>query len=139
MDFTLKGADCRLYLNNKAYNVAQQVQWSIDYGEEPIYGIDSMVPQEIASTKLSVSGSVVGLVLRMDGGLQGGGLRPKILEAIASPYISLRIEDRVNKADLLWVDRIKISRESVTLGAKGTIHVSFSFVGILPYQTLDLD
>lgn len=139
MDRTLKGADIKLYLNNKLYAVTQAVSWSIDYGEEAIYGIDSPYPAELAPTKISVSGTVSGLVLRMDGGLQGLGIRPLINQALQSPYISLRIQDRANQVDLLFIDRIKVGRESFSTQAKGLAQVNFTFTGILPLQALDMD
>lgn len=137
MDLIMRGSDVTLHLNNKPYNVTQQVQWSIDYGEDPIYGIDSYLPQEISPTKISVSGQVTGLILRMDGGLQGGGIRPLLVDYLASPYISLRVRDRINQLDLLYIDRIKVTKESVSVAPKGMLKISFNFVGIIPFQALD--
>lgn len=139
MDSTLKGAEVKVYLNNKLYAVTQSINYTIDYQEEPIYGIDSIYPQEISTSKISVSGSINGLVLKMDGGLQGLGLRPLIHQALQSPYISLRIQDRNSQTDLLFVDRIKVSKESFSTQAKGLVSVSFSFVGIMPLQALDMN
>lgn len=138
MDFSLKASDIKLYLNNKQYNVTQSVSWTIDYQEEPIFGIDSFYPQEIAGSKTTISGNVVGFVLKMDGGLQGLGIRPLLHQALQSPYISVRIEDRSNKVDLLFIDRAKVSKESITSTAKGLVTLNFSFVGIVPLQTLDM-
>jgi hypothetical protein len=139
MDRTLKGAEIKVYLNNKLYAVTQSVSYTIDYQEEPIFGIDSIYPQEISTTKIMISGSIAGLVLKMDGGLQGLGIRPLINQALQSPYISLRIQDRANQTDLLFVDRIKVTKESFSSQAKGLVSVSFSFVGIMPLQTLDMN
>ena len=138
-DFSLKASDIKLYLNNKLYNVTQSVNWTIDYQEEPIFGIDSYYPQEITTNKITVTGSVTGFVLRMDGGLQGLGIRPLLYQALQSPYISIRVEDRANKVDLLFVDRAKVIKESVTATAKGLVMINFSFVGIIPLSTLDMD
>ena len=139
MDYQLKAADIKLYLNNKLYTVTQSVSWTIDYQEEPIFGIDSFFAQEITTTKTTVTGNVTGFVLRMDGGLQGLGIRPLLQQALQSPYISVRVEDRANKVDLLFIDRAKVIKESITATAKGLVMINFSFVGIIPLSTLDMD
>jgi hypothetical protein len=136
-DVILKGASIKLYLNGNIYP-CEGVSYSIDYAEDAIYGIDSLYPQEIATTKVSVAGQVNGLVLQMDGGLQGRGLRPLLKDALASPYISVRIQDIYNQVDLLNVNDVKVTNESVNISAKGLIRINFGFKGIYPSQTLDL-
>lgn len=138
MDFSLKASDVILYLNSKKYNVTQSVSWTIDYQEEPIFGIDSFYPQELAPIKTTINGNVSGFVMRMDGGLQGLGIRPLLHQALQSPYISIRIEDRANKVDLLFIDKAKVTKESITSTAKGLVTINFSFTGIIPLQTLDM-
>jgi hypothetical protein len=74
----LKGAEVKTYVSGKLFAEVQSIQYTIDYGEQEIYGIDSQFPQEIASGRVAVQGSVSGLVINGLGGLQAYDLRAKI-------------------------------------------------------------
>ena len=135
--FVLTGAHINLYLNNKLYKEVQGVSFTIDYGETEIYGIDTPYPQEIASTKVTVRGSVQGLRLKNNGGLQGSNLRPLFTDIAASPYISIRIHDRQSGEDIMLITQAKITRESHQIATKSTYKLSFDFVGQIPLMALD--
>ena len=133
----LTGANIKIYINNKLYKSVQTVSFRISYGEEPIFGIDANYPQEIAPGKITVNGSVQGLRLKLDGGLQGSNMRPLFTDAAAGPYISFRIQDRATQEDILYIPAAKISEESHTIPAKGVYRLNFSFVGQIPLFSLD--
>lgn len=133
----LTGAHIKLYINNKVYKEVQSVNLNVDYGETEIYGIDSPYPQEIAPTKISVRGSVNGLRIKMSGGLQGMNGRPLFSDLAASPYISIRIQDRDSEEDILFIPNAKITRETHGIATKSTYKLSFDFVGIIPLFALD--
>lgn len=133
----LSGANIVLWINNKAYKVVQSVTFSVDYGETEIYGIDAEYAQEIAPTKVTVRGSVQGLRLKSSGGLQGSNMRPLYNELMASPYISIRIQDRQSTEDIVFIPNAKVTRESHTMGIKSTYKLNFDFVGIVPMFALD--
>lgn len=133
----LTGAHVKLYINNKVYNVVQSISLSVDYGETEIYGIDAVYPQEIAPTKVSVRGSVNGLRLKLSGGLQASNLRPLFTDVAASPYISIRIQDRDSQEDILFIPNAKVTRESHSIATKSTYKLSFDFVGQIPLFALD--
>lgn len=135
--YVLTGAHIKLYINNKVYKEVQSVTLSIDYGEAEIYGIDAAYPQEIAPTRVSVRGKVAGLRLKMSGGLQGINARPLFTDIAASPYISIRIQDRQSQEDIAFIPNCKISNEQHAAGAKGTYKLSFDFVGQIPLMALD--
>jgi hypothetical protein len=135
--FVLTGAHIKLYLNNKVYKEVQAVSFSIDYGETEIYGIDTPYAQEIATTKVTVRGSVQGLRLKMSGGLQGSNLRPLFTDIAASPYISIRIQDRQTGEDIILIAQAKVTRESHQITTKSTYKLSFDFVGQIPLMALD--
>jgi len=132
----LSGALVKLYISGTQYP-ADSIRYTIDYGEQEIYGIDSIFPQEIATTKISVQGSISGFRVQGDGGLQGRDIRSKITQVLYAPYLSLRIEDRKNKIDLLLINQIKVSNEQMTINAKGVVKINFSFKGIIPLNVLD--
>lgn len=134
---TLVGAAIKLYLNNSPYEVAQGISFVVDYSETPIYGIDVIYPQEIATTRITVSGSVQGLRTISSGGLQAKNARPLFHHAMASPYVSIRIQDIASGEDILFIPQAKITQESHSAMTKSSYKLNFNFVGVIPYFALD--
>ena len=132
----ISGAHIKLYINGIVYNEVQSLNYTIDYGEEPIYGIDSIFPQEIKVTRVSISGSVSGVKVG-ESGLQDYNLRPKITNSLFAPYISIRIEDRNTNEDIMFIPYARVSQEKLSVSAKGTAKVSFSFLGLQGQQVPD--
>lgn len=135
--YTLVGAEIKFYVNNKVYNVAQTVSFEVDYGEEGIYGIDSPWAQEVAGGRISIKGNVRGLRLKYSGGLQGSNIRPLFSDLAASPYISIRIQDRSTGEDIILIPNAKVSKESHTIPTKGSYKLNFDFTGQLALFALD--
>lgn len=133
----LTGAHIKLYINNKVYKEVQSISLNIDYGETEIYGIDAEYAQEIAPTKISVRGTVNGIRLKMSGGLQASNLRPLFTDVAASPYISIRIQDRDSQEDILFIPNAKVTRESHSIATKSTYKITFDFIGQIPLFALD--
>lgn len=133
----LAGAHIKLYINNQVYKTVQSVTITVDYGEQPQYGIDAAHAQEIAPTRLSVSGSVQGLRVKNSGGLQASNMRPLIQDLAASPYISIRIQDRSTGEDILYIPQCKVSQETHMMATKTTYKMNFNFIGMIPYFALD--
>jgi hypothetical protein len=84
---TLTGADIKVYFNNKVYPYIQSINLSVDYGETETYGIDATYPQEIATTKITIRGSVSGIRVKMSGGLQAMNMRPLFVDMAAGNYV----------------------------------------------------
>lgn len=134
---TISGAHIKIYINGAVYNESQQLDYNIDYGEEPIYGIDSVFPQEIKITRVSISGSISGLRTADSNGLQSINARPGVRGSIFAPYISIRIVDRRTGEDIMFIPYAKIINEKTSVSAKGIMKTSFSFTGLQPMQPLD--
>lgn len=134
---TVSGAHIKVYINGVAYNETQQLSYNIDYGEEPIYGIDSVFPQEIKITRISVQGSLSGIRVANSRGIQSSGLRPGVRDSVFAPYISIRIFDRRTGEDILFIPHAKIINERSSVNAKGNMTVDVSFTGLQPQQPLD--
>jgi hypothetical protein len=134
---TVTGAHVRLFINGEVYNEVQQLSWTIDYGEEPIYGIDSIFPQEIKITRISVQGSVSGVRVSDSKGLQGQEARPRVRDSMFAPYISIRVSDRNSGEDLIFIPYARITNEKVEVSAKSVMKTSFSFTGLQARQPLD--
>lgn len=133
----LNGALVKIFINNRLYGAAQQIQYTIDYGENAIFGIDSTWPQEIASARTTVKGQISALRMQGSSGSQGFQATPLFREIQSSPYISIRIQDRISGEDILFVPYAKVSSESISIGIKNTVKVTLAFEGIAPYQPLD--
>ena len=135
---TISGATVKIFLGGVLYPEAQSISYSIDYGEDPIYGVDSAFPQEIRQTRVSVKGSINGIRLKSSGGIQSRNARTLIKEALHAPYVSIQIKDRSSDEIILFVSQTKITNESFSVSAKGIVSVSFSFTGIIPMGSNDL-
>jgi hypothetical protein len=135
---TLKGAEIKVYIGGKLYPEVQSITWTIEYGEEEIFGIDSVFAQEIATTKVKIAGTVSGIRIKYSGGLQGAAARVKISEVLSGPYTSLRVQDRYSQKDILFVPQMKVTSESFQAAAKGIAKLNFNFKGIIPFQEIDL-
>lgn len=135
--YTLTGSHIKLYINGTLYKNVQGVSLTIDYGEKPIYGIDCPYPQEIAPGQVMLNGSISGIRLKNSGGLQGAGMRPLFQDIAASPYISIRIQDRQSMEDIIFIPNAKVTRESHSIGVKSTYKMNIDFIGQVPMFSLD--
>lgn len=138
-NLVIAGPECRLYLNNKVYSVAQDVSLDVDTGEYSIFGINSPYVQEIAGGgQINIKGSVKGIRIKNSGGLQGSNAIPLFFNVAASSYISLRLESRSTGETIWSIPRAKIGKISEGVKIKGVYHFSFDFVGQILYWPLDL-
>jgi hypothetical protein len=133
----ITSAKVEIFWNNLQYKEVADVSFTVDYGEEEIYGIDSQYAQEIAGGRISVSGQVNGFRLRLSNGLQAKNLRSLFSDVTASPYVSLRISDRQTSEDLIFIPQCKINSETYSIPNKGTVKLNFSFKGMVPFFPLD--
>ena len=133
----LAGANINVFLNNKIYKVAQTVTLDVDYSEEGIFGIDTPWAQEIAGGRVMVKGAVKGLRVKNSGGLQASNLRPLYTDLAASPYISIRIQDRASGEDLYFIPKAKVSVESHDGSIKSIYRLNFTFTGQMILFALD--
>jgi hypothetical protein len=134
---TMTGSNIILYLGGKIFPVVQNLTYSTDFGFTEIYGIDSPYAQEIAPTRISVTGTVTGLMVRGDCGTQGYGLTQLLKNYLSTQYITLRCQDRYTKDDIFTIKDMIISNQSATIPAKGLVSITFSFKGIMPTFPLD--
>jgi hypothetical protein len=64
-------------------------------------------------------------------------MRPLALNILTSPYISLRIVDRLSQEDIIYIPQCKVTKEKHTAATKQKYSLSFDFVGIVPLMALD--
>jgi hypothetical protein len=135
---TVTGASVKIKLSGVLYPQAQSISYTIDYGEEPIYGIDSPYPQEIRQTRISVQGQIVGMRIRASGGIQTAKVRTEISRSLQAPYMSVQIIDISTEEIILFIAQAKVTSQSITVAAKGVLQLSFSFKGIIPLEDNDV-
>lgn len=133
----ITGASIEIFWNNTQYKEVADISFTVDYGEEEIYGIDSPYPQEISGGKISITGTVKSFRLKQSGGLQGKNLRPLYTDVSAAPYVGLRVSHRSTGEDIIFIPQCKITSESHTIPAKGVYMINFSFKGMVPMFALD--
>jgi hypothetical protein len=133
---SLTGGHINVYINNKLYKQTQSLTLDIDYSEEEIYGIDTPWAQEIAGGRARVHGSIRGLRFKNSGGLQGSNIRPGFMDMAASPYISIRIQDRSSNEDIALITNAKTTNEKHSID-KGVYKLDFDFVGQIILYALD--
>lgn len=133
----ITSAQITISWNNAIYKEVADISFTIDYGEEEIYGIDSQYAQEIAGGKITVSGNVNGYRIKNNGGLQGKNLRSLFTDVSANPYVSLLVQDRTTQENIIFIPQCKVSSETHSIPTKGIYKLNFSFKGIIPLMALD--
>lgn len=135
---SLVGSACKVYFGGTLLKEVQSINYTIDYGETEIRGIDSAFCQEISTTQVSVKGSCSVVYIQGNQGLQGSEIRSRIHEILYAPYISLRVTNRKDGSDIAFFPQTKISQESMSISAKGVVKLTFQFISIIPYLAGDL-
>lgn len=133
----LAGAHIKVYVNNILYKPVQAISLVVDYGVNENYGIDSNYPQELSPGKVSVRGSVKGIRTKYSGGLQAFNLRPLFQDIAASPYVSIRIQDRSTGEDIVFIPNAMVTMEDHGAAIKGTYKLNWNFTGQIPLFALD--
>lgn len=136
--FVLTGAAVRVFLNERLIPGLQSIQWTKNYHEMPIYGIDIPVPQEIASQKLSIRGAMNGVVvIDKEAWYRAEDIIPKLESLFDAPYTVLRIEKRRTKEDLVVFQNVKIESVSFSIAAQNTIKWTCTFTAAYDLESID--
>lgn len=130
MSRVLRGADLKLYINNRPFGKVVEIQWSIDEGIYPITTIDTTLPVEFADGPIRVSGSVQVLRLAGDGGLEGSGITVLPHRHELEKYITIHVIDRRTDAVVFQTDRVRVKSQSWRAATKSIMQGSFTFEGI---------
>jgi hypothetical protein len=134
---TITGASINLFINNQLYKPVQSITYTIDYNEDEVFGIDAPWAQSIDGGRCTVRGSVKGMRVKLSGGLQGANLRPLFTDLGASPYVSIRVQDRTTSEDIILIAQAKVTSESHTAAIGGSYKLNWDFVGQIPLFALD--
>jgi len=86
---------------------------------------------------VEVTGNISGIRTKMSGGLQGINAVPLFTDIAATPYSSIRIQDRSTSEDIAFFPNCMIDSESHSVSARGVYHLSFNFKAQIPLMALD--
>lgn len=127
----VKGADLKIYINNKLFGLVLNFTWQAGNGRRPIYGIDNPEPQEIADGQNFVSGTIAVVRLRDDAGLEGYGVVAQPHETTREKYTTITVVDRVTDRPIFTCDKARIKSQSWNVTARDMLTGSFQFDGIV--------
>ena len=126
----MTGARVILKINNRIAAFATGVSWNIVTEGKEIWTIDNYVPHEIAPTRISVDGTISGLIIPGQG-VSNELFQADVLSFLFHKYITIEVRDSQTNALLFLTKRAQIvSRsEDVGSGELGNIRLSWRAVG----------
>lgn len=127
---SLVGANLKILVNNHLFGIGTAVDWSMDYGRKAIFGIDSYLPQEIASSQVTVSGTIECIRTKLSGGLEGLGIAATDQNILFEKYIKITLIDRQTDTIVFNCYNVLVSNQNWKAGAGSIVRGSFSFQGI---------
>ncbi len=127
---SLRGADLTIMINNQVFGVATSASWESSTGAKAIYGIDQVIPFEIAPGPSSVSGSVNCWRLHDSAGLEGAGVMPVEQQLPRARYFDIQLVDRVTGTVFVWIPKAMAVDQRWQVESKSLVSGSFNFKGI---------
>src|SRR5277367_2004595 len=124
---SLTGANLKIFINGNLFGVGTAVDWSADYGRRAIFGVDSYLPQEIASSQVTINGTIECIRLKLAGGLDGLGIGPNDQNILLEKYIQITLIDRQTDATVFQCFNAVVSNQSWRAHTSAVLRGSFSF------------
>lgn len=124
------GAGLSVFVNGKIYGQVTSFKWDSSTPVKANYGIDSLMPYELANTATKVVGSMSLVRVHGDGGLEGRGVVAPLTHLELEKYFSVLVVDRLTGLDVFRADHCKVTAQSWQVAARGKMEGSFSFEGI---------
>lgn len=129
----IAGAACRILVNGRPIGIANSISIQRQQTVKPIYGIDVMLPQEIAITgPYAVRGQISGFRTRYTKGWDGlGVVNASTVENLLNQlYCQLEIYDRASGELIAKVDKVLFYVDNIQVGARGLMTISAQFMGV---------
>lgn len=129
----ISGAACRVVVNGFVLGIATGISIQRQQTVRPIYGIDVMLPQELATTgPYTVQGQISGLRTRYSRGWDGVGVinASTISNLLNQAYCQLEIYDRATNQLIAKVDKVLFYVDNMQVNARGVMTISAQFMGI---------
>ncbi len=124
---TIVTAGVLLYVNNRPYGQVRSFRFSSQTARNPIYGIDSIDPFELAPTITKVSGSI-GLVRTLfDGGAEGAGLTASFEQLPREKYFSIMLIEKASDTVLFRADYCSVTNQNWMFESKEIVRGDVEF------------
>ena len=127
---TLRGADVKVFINNKLFKNATGITFSMSTGRHEIRGVDYDHPFELAPGPQTVKGTIELVRKRNSGGLEGQGVSPPSTKVLREKYFTIAVIDRVTDTVIMYVEEAAVVEQNWTVSQRGLYTGTFSFVGI---------
>jgi hypothetical protein len=126
---SLTGANLKIFINGRLFGIGTASEWHADYGRKTIFGIDSYLPQEIASGQVTVNGSIDCIRTKLSGGLEGAGIAANDQNILLEKYIRITLIDRQTDTTIFNCFNALVSSQSWKASSGSIMRGSFSFIG----------
>jgi len=126
------GAGVRLVINGSVVGFATGFAYTRSTNTKELYVIDNPLPQEIFPTTYSVRGTLTGIRIRGQGGLDGYGIMDvsSIQSYFSFKYATIEIVDKASNETIATVQKAVFDSDSWTINARAPISFNASFKGI---------
>ena len=126
----MTGARTILKINGEISAFAMQVAWQVNTSQTEIFGIDDYLPHEIAPSRITVNGTVSGLII------PGKSLTERVIQSNAlsflfNKYITIEVRDSATDFILFKANKCVVTNSSGNLAsdAPGSISLQFMAIG----------
>lgn len=125
--FSVPTAACCCYINGKLVGRVTSFRWSSDTPRKDIYGLDSVVPYEIAPTTVSCSGSVGLIRTHADGSIEALGMTAHSSQMERERYFTLTLVDRATDTLLFRADYCAVIGQQWEVPERGLVRGTVNF------------
>lgn len=127
---TMTAANVKVVFNNKIVGFCTDLSWSINYGNKPIYTIDSIIPAEIMPTMYTVNFTLNGTRI-LSNNFEDMGLANYPGFNLDAPYMSLAITERLSGKPILNIKAGTVNTIDTSISAKGLATFNMSGTGFV--------
>lgn len=128
----LSGARARLLLNGQPLLYCTSVNYSEEIQQDPIEVLDSLPVAEFVATayRCTFSAQWVRVVTSPIKNREGLVIFPRLKDILTTPELTGAIEDSVTGEVLATIHRVKATRYTMNIGARGIVLTDAEFVCI---------
>lgn len=123
------GARAIIKINGRIVAYAMSVRWDVRHENKELRVIDSLLPQEIMMTGLSVSLVCTSLRVPNKSATQLQ-FEPTVMNLLQQGYATIELKDRATDATIIYVPRASLVRRSGVVAAKQLSTETWVFKGI---------
>jgi hypothetical protein len=116
-----------LCINGQKIGRVTSFKWSPVSNVNPIYGLDSNEPFELAPTTTSCTGSMDLLKYLGDGGAEGAGLTPPSPDIPSGRYFSFLLIEQITNSVIFRADYCAVTSQSWGVGTRGMVGGTVNF------------